>query len=143
MKFIAFFAFVATVNAVLTNTTIVLCTNSDCSAVGTNPMYKCGGSPIFDFNVQSVKFLSASISFAGQQATFFSEVGAQGDAVAVLSSTCLDFEQLQFIPKSFSTSCYEYIFGSDLWVGPVSYHISVLFTLFTFANPPSSYYLVL
>ena len=94
MRFIAFFAFVASASA----TTIFPSTHSNCQPQDLPPISACGDTEL-NSNVAG-----ARIDFNGQTVTWFSGAGCQGTSVSVGASTeCFTFSL--FAPRCVRIVC--------------------------------------
>ena len=94
MKFIAFFAFVATVSA----TVIHPSTDYDCKHQNVPSISECGDTDLLNYDIAG-----ANIVYDGQTVTWFEQEGCQGAKISVGSSQ--DCFRLPFTPRCVRIIC--------------------------------------
>ena len=94
MKFIAFFAFAATVSA----TRIYPSTHSHCESLDVPTISECGDTNLLDYNIAGAKII-----YDGQTVTWFEQEGCQGTRVTVGSSQ--ECFPLLFTPRCVRIVC--------------------------------------
>ena len=103
MKFVAFFAFVATVCATTstlawTTTTIHLSTHIVCGKFKP-PISECGANNLFDYNMAAAK-----VVYKGQPVIFYNVADCTG--LAIYLDHSVDCLELEFRPKCVLIKCF-------------------------------------